>query len=158
MIGGSIAGALLGAGALSGGLSWLFVSRKREEERKKKLRAIRERKARLAALRSSISESADTSMEGTSRIGNRNASGAVKAGSRDAAGSSSMVTIDTSGSSVQVMDSSALSLPVIDVHAGSKNMRKSANGGNGPSLRGSGGYNKDSKPKVSLSTELSNFE
>ncbi|OII73605.1 uncharacterized protein cubi_03403 [Cryptosporidium ubiquitum] len=158
IIGGSVVGALLGAGAISGGLSWFFINKKKEEERKKRLRAIRERRARLAALRNSISESGATSEESASGIGGRNAVARARASSGGGLGSSSLVTIDTSSSSSQNLDSSAFSLPVIDIHTGNKGGRKMTAGAQNQNLRGSGNQSGNGKSRLSLATELSNYE
>ncbi|KAJ1604615.1 signal peptide-containing protein [Cryptosporidium canis] len=156
VIGGSIAGALIGAGALTGGLSWFFINKKKEEERKKRLRLIRQRRARLAALRGTSSESAVTLGESDVQLVRISRSGGNEGGAQNI-GSASIVTIEDSASSPNgILDSSACSLPMLDIHTGN-------NGNFGQNIEDSGQNQGDpcnntgKKGKLNLSIEESRF-
>ncbi|KAK6591245.1 hypothetical protein RS030_101682 [Cryptosporidium xiaoi] len=130
LIGGSIAGALLGAGALAGGLSWFFINKRKNEEKQKRLRALRLRRARLAALRAGL---ADSSTQGSISPGNidnscfqgsQNLPANVQRNEdNNDLGSGSLVSIMASDSPCAddaVLGASLISLPEIDVKTGSK--------------------------------------
>lgn len=120
------------------------------------MRAIRERRARLAALRKSVSESAISTEESVSRTGGNPTRKTSTPGQQ--LGSSSLVTIDTSSNSPNVLDSSVFSLPVLDIHTGNKDLSKKT--GTSNNLRGSGrgSTSPGNKTKLNLTTELSNFD
>lgn len=151
MVGGSIAGALLGAGALTGGLSWFFINKKKEEERKKKLRAIRQRRARLAALRGTAAGSISTSFDNTKQVNVPERSQGIQASHL---GSATLFSVDTSANE-NCLDASLVPLPNIDIHSGKNN-----NNENKSSNRHTGGLSKpgDSNQKLNLSTDTSRFE
>lgn len=120
------------------------------------MRAIRERRARLAALRRSVSESAISAGESVPGTGGNPVRKTSTPGQQ--LGSSSLVTIDTSSNSPNVLDSSAFSFPILDIHTGNKGLSKKTGTNNNLRGSGQGSANPANKTKLNLTTELSNFD
>ena len=149
MIAGSITGALLGVGAITGGISWYLAKKKKEELRKERVRALRQKRARLAAVRAASSVSAGSIVDNSSvqNQAARSSRAASNLKSRDMLSSDSFLTIEGSAEQQNVVDSSAVSLPIIDIHAG--NTPKVANTDSSQSYEeengNEGGTNKSNK-------------
>ncbi|KAF7458306.1 putative Secreted Protein [Cryptosporidium felis] len=159
LVGGSVAGALLGAGAL-GGLSWFFLNKKKEEEKKKRLRALRLRRARLAEMRGGSLDSSGGSVQeprvrGTLR-GIEEGGGGGR-GVEFSLASGSLVTVEGSGESPR-MDASAVSLPIFDVHVGNGGRTEGRGTTGGVSGGNGGGTEAGKKSRLVCETQYSEFE